>query len=479
MKKVALRLFVVSMMCWASGCQNQNGIDGNNNSGNNVVMGDNNVIQLDQKEKAGDETISLAVLVDNTLLNSSVIGVEQAKDAIVEVLTYDTESKDDGTLIIRPHLPYLDNLRRGNSVGPKSGVLNVFEAPFFLGQYPNLDIRLVNNSDETIFFQKAVIEVVRSFTDTEPLLYLEEFANLSLIFLNDGWGDIQNATVKFNLFSPSEAPQQNASYRFQENLSFNSEGRYNLDLKRQIGELAGVKMVGLDAAQLSKVCNNLNQNGFGYVTAVGKVDYSFWDALSNQNVQRTLPFTSTINMFNELGADESSSFQYETMLRTSGENYKVDVNLSQSLKPTEVDRFNILLGSEKSSYHLFKIKLFFNNNKFIETEPIDLHILMPRSYQPYLKELMNKGQKGPNKVRTQGGKDFKVWVNKLNIRSSPDVNGPVVTQAAQGETLFFTGKKSSKKATISLQGNKYTDFFYSVKTMSGKEGWAFGAALRK
>ncbi|MEO1262002.1 MAG: SH3 domain-containing protein [Bacteroidota bacterium] len=79
---------------------------------------------------------------------------------------------------------------------------------------------------------------------------------------------------------------------------------------------------------------------------------------------------------------------------------------------------------------------------------------------------------------TQNEKVY-AWVDRLNIRSSPNTSGKVIANVTEQEALEFTGEKSKEIEEIVLRGVVYDEPWLMVKTKDGKEGWVFGGAVKR
>src|SRR6266571_3880447 len=83
-------------------------------------------------------------------------------------LTYSYE-RVDKKIWIKPQMPYLDLLSAG---GPIAG-LDYWWSPFSW-QFPKLSVKIVNNGDSTVLLSEAVIKVITSKINIEPVLIIEE-----------------------------------------------------------------------------------------------------------------------------------------------------------------------------------------------------------------------------------------------------------------------------------------------------------------
>lgn len=70
------------------------------------------------------------------------------------------------------------------------------------------------------------------------------------------------------------------------------------------------------------------------------------------------------------------------------------------------------------------------------------------------------------------------WVDNLNIRDAPRLDGKVVAKANERTALRFTGERSDASETIVLRGVAYQEPWLKVSTPDGTEGWVFGGAVK-
>ncbi|MEM7102784.1 MAG: SH3 domain-containing protein [Bacteroidota bacterium] len=70
------------------------------------------------------------------------------------------------------------------------------------------------------------------------------------------------------------------------------------------------------------------------------------------------------------------------------------------------------------------------------------------------------------------------WVDNLNVRSTPELDGKVVATVKENEAITFTDEKSAEAQTIVLRGVAYYDHWVKIKTTDNTEGWVFGGAVK-
>lgn len=82
---------------------------------------------------------------------------------------------------------------------------------------------------------------------------------------------------------------------------------------------------------------------------------------------------------------EPPSYVYKTKFEVEGNDYQCQVPISHVLKPGEADRFIITIGMEKSSEHIFDVRVLYNdNNVMCCNKSFDLLSFIPRSKAGFL-----------------------------------------------------------------------------------------------
>ncbi len=79
--------------------------------------------------------------------------------------------------------------------------------------------------------------------------------------------------------------------------------------------------------------------------------------------------------------------------------------------------------------------------------------------------------------QVKADKLYYAWVDKVNVRATPDLNGKVVKQLSLGEDVTYSGKKTRNETTITLNGKEYTKSWAMITTRDGTEGWVHAATL--
>jgi hypothetical protein len=132
---------------------------------------------------------------------------------------YRSFDKENGNLkIIQPDNEYLDSIQNGGEVShPASQTKGSLKDHFFWGylNYPALDIKLVNNTSQTVFFHKLIFNIKKSRVDTRPIPVIDPFigndkSDMYIPLVNIGWGTMENCIVRFDII-----PDDNSYDKFE------------------------------------------------------------------------------------------------------------------------------------------------------------------------------------------------------------------------------------------------------------------------
>lgn len=141
----------------------------------------------------------------------------------------------------------------------------------------------------------------------------------------------------------------------------------------------------------------------------------------NGNFKRdTIKFSSEVTLLvpGGYGGAASPSYQYMVQLDIDRDNYKARVqgsgsSVSQYLRSGDIDRFNIRVGAPKSSLHKFRIRLIYNDNQSFLSAPISLNMFVPKSEA--------KSIRGLDMLRLEQGRRFAlkgdadIAINKFKV----------------------------------------------------------------
>lgn len=231
---------------------------------------------------------------------------------------------------------------------------------------PTFDIKIVNNTDETILLSELRFSDVVSIPDNSPELSWPPqinyfFPQRKLYFHNDGWGTALNATLTgtFTAFLGGKSPV-----------------KYTTEIK--VGDIKESTAVNMDKI-IRKAFNITTISESENIVFSGQLSYQYIDHAGTVVSEKERVDIEIINSMPLAGAAMGPSYLYSMKFKTQDTGYIIRTNISQSLKPGEADRFLVVLGAEQSSIHEFKLDLIYNNSENISLGKFNLEYYLPRS----------------------------------------------------------------------------------------------------
>ncbi|KQS92851.1 hypothetical protein [Chryseobacterium sp. Leaf394] len=279
------------------------------------------------------------------------------------------QNKD--TIEIYPSSKLVDEIRKKQIITGKHAYEGFID--YFNVYFPQFDIKITNNSDDAIFFDRIALKIVESVPNNAPVIIpgIQDKFTLN----NVGFGAAKNLKIKFSTVPNGQKPDWNLPFESTVNVAeLQPGGRIDLDQKFR----NNVILKNIDSRyfeenqeEYSKFYNSKNllqtarlknkdfvdkgANVFGTVTY-----------LDDKNKSQEIRFSTPIDIYREgYGAGFEFSANYNAELRSQGKNYALDIPISNALKPKDFDRISLLLGAKQSGTHTFKI-VFSYHNKTIE-----------------------------------------------------------------------------------------------------------------
>lgn len=283
-------------------------------------------------------------------------------------IQYRTTTQSD-PIMIEPVIGYLDKMRNGGPIEPT----DLWYTPFNF-HAPALDVKIVNNTKQTIFLEEAVFMVERSKLDPSPVFFICGQGYIDkLPLVNLGWGDLMKCTLRFNLLTTSETASPAEPYKYSADVTD------EVNLRNQPSIAAALVANGVDLGlsedrEWHKI-KALGRFVDGKVIVCGAIDYIQQDGLSD-----TVQFTATVVLAQRgMGAPIAPSVEYNVKLQVEGNDYSVHVPISNALKVGDYDRFTFRLIAEKSSTHTFRLKLIYNKTHTFTSDRIQLALFISRA----------------------------------------------------------------------------------------------------
>lgn len=329
---------------------------------------------------------------------------ECASDVMLNVSAYNDENQppfyitnyEKNIIKINSNQPYVSIYNNG---GPINAYY--YDMQPFNWDYPNLDIKVVNNSNKTIFFTDIVLDIKESILDPSPVLIINNSIRnthipMKIELNNQGWGKARDLKARFRLI-PSDSTDYNFSGPYPYEIFVG-----DIDSYGWIYFSEAFKKEGVDVEKFLELYSKrhtyenyesekqLYLGKFKKECAVALGEFEFYgDTLTEKNKLFNIKFKTIVYLLMFECSAEFKDFSYQyptTKIKYDGKNYQVRVPISQVLKPQEADRFNLKIGVDKSSLHKFQLKLLYNNNMEVKSPEIELRAFIPRTRSNYFRE---------------------------------------------------------------------------------------------
>jgi DNA-binding winged helix-turn-helix (wHTH) protein len=386
-----------------------------------------------------------------TLILSSYVPTEELRDKSVRDSSHNVRGSKDcrliyrdqsekGYLRIEPNDPYLDLVRNSGDIRS----VNYWHSPWRnTFAFPTLDIKLVNNTDKTLFFHEIIIRVRRSKLDPRPIPIISGPGYMTLPLDNIGWGPMENAVLRFSILTNGELavheanPTELSQYPFELRLGDVETGSDSLSLDHFF------ETVGIDVDTLRTLWRQLSNNEVHFdeeyftkcldslepsmrseleedlldlkidstntkrmhwseyqilekqclgpfsdrrAFIVGELEYGQTDPEGNKSHQIhkvTAPIWLTEPMD---GAPMAPSYSYQICLEVEAEEYTRKVPISHVLKRGETDRVLLVIAAERSSIHEFDLTLRYNEIEQLKSTPVVLELFLSRLDAVYVED---------------------------------------------------------------------------------------------
>lgn len=338
-------------------------------------------------------------------------------------LHYETHY-EGGRTIIEPRDPYLDLVHQGGELTPLAP-RSFWGTPWGNSfQWPTLDVKLVNNTDQTLFFHEAVFCVAESRPDLRPIpLIGAESHEMNIPLRNVGWGPMIDGMLRFRLARSNDENTVTCEFEwhFDNPEMVRAEGSltsFFADVGVDVEMLKRLQWVGNDGdwyylAATSGLGETIPADGGGYAPLFAgdyyhRLKKSEYEALLKRAlgpfpgepsepfkvlIRGTLEYTQNdvdgsqtrhVNPFRSYvsfeqppeGALMPPSWTYQVRLRSEGHGYTVSTPISQAVAAGEADRFLFRIAADRSSLHDFSLKLVYNDDVTLASDPISLELFV-------------------------------------------------------------------------------------------------------
>ncbi|WP_452232589.1 YARHG domain-containing protein [Lacinutrix sp. MEBiC02595] len=118
-----------------------------------------------------------------------------------------------------------------------------------------------------------------------------------------------------------------------------------------------------------------------------------------------------------------------------------------------------------------KIEKYFTKQDWYNSQNIDATSLLTEIEKKNIEFIRSQEQQDNNQKLT-------ISVDNLRVRKSPELDSEKIENLAIGSEVEFL-EKSNNQTTVTIKNNEITEYWYKVKTPSGKIGWIHGCCFDK
>lgn len=284
--------------------------------------------------------------------------------------------------------------------------------------WPTLDVKVVNNTEYTVVFHRAVFEVASSRPDLRAIPLLRGIAyGPYLPLINAGWGPMTNCVLRFQIFAEDDTDAGHAVTPELEWCFDSPDDANEPDALREFFATAGVDFAALERLARSGTDGSFyylpESSGLGELVPAGDEFFSGRRALpadeyeklrrqalgpftrdiavlrgtlSYTHVERdgapaeaVNPITSYVSFAEPgVGAPLPPSYTYQVKLRSEGVGYRIEVPVSQAIPAGDTDRFAFTIAADKSSFHDLTLHLLYNDECSVACAPVSLELFTSR-----------------------------------------------------------------------------------------------------
>jgi hypothetical protein len=262
-------------------------------------------------------------------------------------VTYQSVVRDSRTEI-GYRLPYQALLARG---GPVTGV-NYLGARFNW-RYPELSIKVANNTAQNMVLSQALVTIVSSRVDLDPVLVFDDMSVNNLVIRNEGWGAVVNPVVELTVSEAQSAGEVSVFTEQQHVVQLES-----FDTVKEIDLLKYVP------ARLQKE---------SLVSVSGKVTFGPPDS------RKSVQFTTHVSLQVRAGAGMGASRCYDVSFTAGVAPVKLQVGLAQEIRPGDADNFLLRMATDKTSTNVARIEFVTAGGERMPGGEFQLDIFVPRS----------------------------------------------------------------------------------------------------
>ncbi|HEX6037576.1 hypothetical protein [Longimicrobium sp.] len=293
------------------------------------------------------------------------------------------------TTFLRYKLPYLDHLLAGE---PIEGIKVGYDG-YFSWIYPEVSVRVVNNSTHVAQLAEAVVTVHRSEINYEPVPVIDgmglsltgstgDMSNIGFTILNNGWGPMLDPELRFAVVTDDPAaaflsaftspPPLPHSIRFP---TIHSDSIAHVPLEEAVpGENPARRSTYISPA-LFAAAERAAETGEDplWVAVIGRMSYR-----TTTGERRNVPFRTALEVHPEGFGDgfDENSYPYSICL-PAGVTGEYRIPTSQTISAGGSDRFTIQIGSDKSARYEISLAFRATGGEMIQAKHLVVDVFVP------------------------------------------------------------------------------------------------------
>jgi hypothetical protein len=300
--------------------------------------------------------------VEDSKGQSAAVAVEndEAPDSVIDrcegnVLKYTYDRVDEGRIQIKPDMPYLLALRQ-------EGVITNF--PTCPIPLPNLSLKVVNNTNRTLFISEVAIKIKSSSIINMPMLRVagdSQKPTKQLYFYNEGWQDLLTPTVEYDVTDTRSCNKVNfANTKYTRQLPTIQDST-SIDISQEI----------LDFESHTPASTRYPDGQF--VCVFGRVNYK-----TTTSPARNMTFRTWVAVQDLPGLSTVPVAIYGVVLEAGKQGYTKWLSVSHEIKPGESDLFLLRVKADRWAQFDLGFSFRTTEGNYLPGNDVLLEIFVPR-----------------------------------------------------------------------------------------------------
>ena len=271
-------------------------------------------------------------------------------DPALYTVNYRYDRTADG-FVIDYRLPYLDLLRAG---GPVAGIR--YETSPFFEPFPPFRATIANNTAQQILITSVVLDIADSELRREVVITVDEGSTNTIVFVNHGWGDVEDAKLEFTLADPKS---------------------------RFVSPPQEVRLGTFSASKIVPIAKFIPPE----LASVGEANVAGTLAYGPAEQHQTLKFTSRVQLQTQSKKPLKPAEAYDLYF-TAGEKGRIvaDLPTAHQVKPGEAEVFDLRISTDRSSTTQIKMSFLTADGQEIPANQLTLNLFVPRFAGMQLKQ---------------------------------------------------------------------------------------------